>query len=103
MGKNSTIKTIGKIIGGITAHKILVKYTNNPESIHHIDSEIENYRGNLFDIINEFNWNDYGKEKIKVESLKSLKKEFKKPHFIDVKFPTNEMDIILSQTIKDFF
>lgn len=103
MGKNSTIKTIGRIIGGITAHKILVKYTNKPESIHHMNSEIENYRGNLFDIMNEFNWNSKNKERIKEEALKSLKKEIRQPHFSDVKFPLGEINSLLSQTIKEFF
>jgi len=51
MGKNRTIKILGNIMGNLVVHKILVKYTNKPESINHLKSEIEAYRDNSLEII----------------------------------------------------
>ena len=101
MGKNTIIKTIADLIGGMTAHKILIKYTNKPESIHHTKSEIDNYRGIILDYITEFNWNSDDKQEIKERALKSLKSELKKPHFKDVEFPTEEISKLLEETIKE--
>jgi len=101
MGKNRTIQIIADLIGGMVAHKILAEYTNKPESIHHMESEIENYRSNLSDYIIEFNWNDFDKSRIKQEVLKSLKSELKKPHFKDVKFPAKEVDKLIEEISRD--
>ena len=46
MGKNRIIKILGNIIGNIAVHKILVKYTNKPESINHLSEEVATYRDN---------------------------------------------------------
>lgn len=62
MGKNRVIKILGGIIGGMVAHKILLKYTNKPESVNHLQSEVSNYRDNALDIANEFNWNEEDKK-----------------------------------------
>jgi hypothetical protein len=103
MGKNSTIKTIADLIAGMVAHRILIKYTNKPESIHHMESEINNYRGTISNFMTEFNWNSDDKKKILEESKKSLEKELKKPHFNDVIFPAMEKDKILDEIIREMF
>jgi len=72
MGKDRVIKLIANLIGKSTAHKILVKYTNMPESINHMLSEIDNYRGQLSEYIIQYNWNIYDKQKIIKEAEKSL-------------------------------
>ena len=51
MGKDRTIKLVANLIGKSTAHKILINYTNMPESINHMSSEIDNYRGQLSEYI----------------------------------------------------
>ena len=48
MGKNKLIKSLGKRIGNIVIHKILMKYTNKPESFKIIDNRWPNYL--LFDM-----------------------------------------------------
>lgn len=103
MGKDRVIKIIGKLIAGMTAHKILTKYTNKKESIHHMESEIINYRGQLIDFISEYHWNEKDKELIKQEAKKRIKLELEKPHFKGVSFPQNEVDKFLNQSIKEFF
>lgn len=101
MGKSRVIKIIGRIIAGLVAHKILEKYTNRKESLNHLRSEIDNYRNNLSEFINEFNWNSEDRQRIKEESLKDIILELKKPHFKDVKFPENEAERLIEETLID--
>jgi len=103
MGKNRTIKTIADLIAGMITHRILTKYTNKPESIHHMESEINNYREIMMGFMSEFNWNNEDRKKILEESKKSMEKELKKPHFSDVKFPSWEKEKILEEIMKEMF
>lgn len=103
MGKDRAIKIIANLIAGMAAHRILFKYTNRPESINHIESEIENYRGTISDYLTEFNWNSYDKERIKREAKRNLRKELKETHFKDVSFSSNEISKMLNETIQKFF
>lgn len=77
MGKDRTIKIIGGLIAGMVAHKILEKYTNRKESLNHLRSEVDNYRDNLGEFINEYNWNDEDKQGIREESLKDITLDIK--------------------------
>ena len=103
MGKDRIIRLIANLIGKTAAHKILVKYTNMPNSINHISSEIDNYRAMLSEYLTQYNWNSYDRENIKKESEKSLAKELKQNHFEDVAFPSSEKSKILDETILNFF
>lgn len=58
MGKDRVIKSLGKNIGSLVVHKLLIKYTNNPETLNHLKHEVINYRENTFEISKEFNWNE---------------------------------------------
>ena len=99
MGKSRVIKILGNIIGNVVVHKILVKYTNKPESVHHLDEEIGTYRDNALEMAQEFNWNEKDKNKIKQETLKNFNKRIKK--YKDVKFPILEVNKLIDETIKD--
>lgn len=103
MGKSRTIKIIAGLVAGMASHKILCKYTNKPESINHMQSEIDNYRVNISEEIIEFNWNEKDKEKIKEESRKILEKKLKEDHFNDVSFPKNQAKIFLDETLNEVF
>lgn len=85
----------------MTAHKILEKYTNKTESLNHLRAEIDNYRENIFSFINESNWNEDDKIRIKQEALKSLKSELKERHFNNVKFPENEPEKLIDEVLKE--
>jgi len=98
MGKNRIIKILGNVAGNITVHKILLKYTNKPESVNHLKSEIETYRDNSLEIAGEFNWNREDKEKIKSEALKKFNKDIKK-YYSDVIFPPNEPKKLIEKTL----
>ena len=99
MGKNRIIKILGNIAGNVAVHKILVKHTNKPESVHHLAEEIGTYRDNALEIAQEFNWNEEDKDKIRQEALKNFNKRIKK--YKDVKFPILEVNKIIDETIKD--
>ena len=101
MGKNRVIKIIGRLIAGMVAHKLLEKYTNREESLNHLRAEVGNYRNNLSEFINEFNWNESDKKKIKHEASKYIIIELKKPHFKDVKFPKAGINRLIEETLID--
>lgn len=101
MGKSRVIKIIGGIIAGMVAHKILEEHTNREESLNHLRAEVENYRINLSEFVNEFNWNEGDKQEIKKEASKDIILEFKKPHFKDVKFPKEKSEKLIEEIIKE--
>ena len=74
-------------------------YTNNPKSVHHLTAEVGTYRDNAIEIAQEFNWNEEDKQRIKQEAIKEFGKRITK--YSDVKFPTEESDKILDETIKE--
>lgn len=99
MGKNRIIKILGNILGNVIVHKVLIKYTNKPESIHYLSEEIGTYRDNVLEIAQEFNWSEKDETKIKQEILKNFNKRIKK--YKDVKFPISELNKIIDETIKE--
>ncbi len=99
MGKNRIIKILGNILGNVIVHKVLIKYTNKPESIHYLSEEIGTYRENVLEIAQEFNWSEKDENKIKQEILKNFNKRIKK--YKDVKFPISELNKIIDETIKE--
>lgn len=100
MGKNRVIKSMGKIIGNITVHKIVAKYTNIPDSPGHLSSEVVEYRDNALKISKEFNWNSQDKEEIKSEAIRNFQNKMK-VKYSDVNFPEEEAEKLLEETIKE--
>jgi hypothetical protein len=101
MGKNRTIQSLGKVIGNIVVHKIILEYGNKPESRSHISSEIIAYGDNALEIAGEFNWNDSDKIMIKQEILKEFHKKMQ-TKYSDIKFPAAVVDEIVGETLKEF-
>jgi len=100
MGKKSAINGLSKIIANITIHKILLKYTNKPESINHLYYEVIEYRDTAISKAEEFNWSRLDKENIKAKALKNFKKKITRK-YKDVKFPIKEAIRLLNQTIEE--
>jgi|SRR3989338_7102064 len=100
MGKNEIIKSLSKVIANISLHKLIVIHTKKPESIHFLESEIVEYRNVAQTKAQEFNWNDYEKEKIQTLSLKILLK-LKKKKYTDIEFSIKEAEKIILETIED--
>ncbi len=90
---------MGKIIGNIVVHKILVNHTNRPESLHHLRSEVNTYRDNVFGIAQEYNWNESDKNKIKEESSKEFKNRMQR--YPDVKYALKEANKLIDETINE--
>ena len=61
MGKNKIIKSLGKVIGNVAMHKLLLIYTSKPESKSYLKSEIMEYSADAFEKAQEFNWNENDK------------------------------------------
>ncbi|MCX6748401.1 MAG: hypothetical protein NT076_02250 [Candidatus Pacearchaeota archaeon] len=99
MEKNRIIKILGNIIGNVVVHKILVRYTNKPESVSHLTEEIGTYRDNALEIAQEFNWSEKDKIKIKQESSKNFDNRIKK--YPDVEFPKSEVSRLIDETSKE--
>ena len=72
MGKNSVIKTLGKRIGNVVLHRLLIEYTTRPESIHHLQSEEKTYRDQAVIDSREYNWNEGDKELLKEKSIEFI-------------------------------
>ncbi len=100
MGKKSVIKSLWNVLGNIITHKILERYTNKPESLHHLKSEIIAYSDNASDLAKQFNWNDSEVEEIKLGTLSNFERNMKK-YYPDVKFPIQEAEQLISETIDE--
>lgn len=100
MGKNRTINILGNILGNIVLHKILVRYTNKLESLHHLKSEVEAYMNNALEQASEFNWNDSDIEEIRLEALTNFKRDIEK-YYPDVKFPIDEAEKLIEEILDE--
>ena len=100
MGKNEVIKSLSKVIANISLHKLIVIHTKKPESIHFLESEIIEYRSVALAKAQEFNWNNYEKEKMKELSLKILL-NMREKKYPDIEFSVKEAETIISKTIED--
>jgi|SRR3989344_1655638 len=98
MGKNSVVKTLGKRVGNVILHSLLVKYTNRPESINHLQHEEATYRDAAIKEAKKYNWNEEDKQLIKnlaIEFIKN-KKDIKYP---DVNFSIDEANKLIEEEI----
>jgi len=100
MGKNRVIKSLGKNIGKLVVHKILEKYTNNPEAIEHLKHEIIAYKENTKEIAEEFNWSEKDKGEIALEAMDEFEKEMRRD-YPDVKFPVDEAEKLIEKTLNE--
>lgn len=100
MGKDRVIKSLGNAIGNVVVHRILVKYTNKTESIHHLQGEVDAYRDNAIEISKEFNWNNDDKKEIKSRVLRKFKNDMNE-YYNDVKFPMDDAHQMIEDTLKE--
>ena len=100
MGKKNLIKSLGKVIANISVHEILFRYTNKPESINFLASEISEYRDTASQIASEYNWNSSDLLQIKEIAIKNITKTMSE-NYPDVIFPKEEISKIIKKAIKD--
>ncbi|OGJ20408.1 hypothetical protein A3K73_00145 [Candidatus Pacearchaeota archaeon RBG_13_36_9] len=100
MGKNKAIKSLGNILSNLAIHKILVRYTNKPESLHHLESEIIAYIDTAWEQAGEFNWSDSDVEEIRSEVLTDFKRDIKR-YYPDVRFTMEEAETIVEELLEE--
>jgi hypothetical protein len=100
MGKDRSIKILGNVVGNLALHKILIRHTNKPESLGHLEREVEAYRDNALEMGSESNWNDSDLARIKSEALANFKKDIKK-YYPDVKFPIDEPEELINEILRE--
>jgi len=74
MGKNSAIKSLGKCIGNVAMHELLLKHTNIPESKKHINDEIRDYGADVAKKAKQYTWNSEEKATIEDKAHKRVKR-----------------------------
>ena len=99
MGKDGVIKTLGKGIGNVVLHSLLVKHTNRPESINHLQNEESEYRDNVIKKAKIYNWNEADKEEMNKIAIKFILDK-KEQRYIDVDFTLDEINKLVSAEIE---
>ncbi|MEK6859508.1 MAG: hypothetical protein AABX54_01710 [Nanoarchaeota archaeon] len=100
MGKNKAIQSLGKVIGNVVVHKVVLKYGKKMESENHTSSEIVAYRNTAISIGMEFNWNDNDKIEIRKEVHDFFIKKMNEK-YSHIKYPGKEAENIINETIKE--
>ncbi|MEK6927002.1 MAG: hypothetical protein AABX11_01080 [Nanoarchaeota archaeon] len=98
MGKNSVIKNLGKRIGNVVLHKLLIKHTNRPESTSHLQNEEIEYRDSAMKDAKSYHWNEEDKQIMKLQALEFIEKKKDKKYF-DVIFSLNEAEKFVDEEI----
>ncbi len=99
MGKNSIIKSLGKIIGNIAMHKLILENTKKPESKSYLKNEILEYSADALEKSQEFNWNDNDKLEIKEKSVirvKNLSNYYK-----DIRFSESDIEYFVDEIMRE--
>lgn len=99
MGKNRIVKSLGRCIGNVALHKILVKHTNKSESKNHLESEVIEYGFNAFEKAQIFSWNENDKIKIKEFAIKRIRNLIK--NYPDVSFNDKLIEKIINEIMSD--
>lgn len=100
MGKNSVVKTLGKRIGNVVLHRLLVKYTNKPESKSHLQKEEAEYRDAAVKDAKKYNWNEEDKQKLKAIAIEFVKDKKDKKYY-DIDIPLEEAEKLIEEEIID--
>ena len=99
MSKKNKLNNLATFIGLRAAHEILIKVTNKPESIPHLEQEADSYSDLSFDLA-KGNWNNRDIERIKELAKKKCNKKLEKYKDIgSEKF--NEVESTILNIIQD--
>ena len=98
MGKNSVIRTLGKRIGNIVLHKLLVGHTNKPESRVYLQNEELEYRAAAVKEAKKYNWSEDDKYILKNDAIEYIKSK-KNKKYEDVIFSFEEAEKLIAEEI----
>ena len=99
MGKNKVVRSLGKIIGNVAMHKILLNHTNKPESKNHLSHEVIEYSADAYEKTLLFNWNE--KDKIEIKKIAMSRVRNLSKNYPDVVFDEKEVIIFIEETIDE--
>jgi len=100
MGKNRTRESLIRELTNIVMHKLIAKYTNRPETVHFLESEIIEYRSKAEKTLEKYNWNADDKGYIEKKALKMIKEKLA-TKYPDVRYSEQDAISKLRETIKD--
>jgi hypothetical protein len=101
MGKNSVLNSLGRCVGNVAFHKMLLICTNKPESKKHLSDEIRDYGENVNEKAAEFVWNEEEKLEIKDKAVKRVISLIQ--NYPDVVFDKSKIEIFVEETMKESF
>ncbi len=84
MGKNSVMNSLGKCIGNVALHKIILEHTIKPESKKHLSYEI---------------WSEFDKEEIKDKAIRRIKNII--TNYPDLKYEDEEAIQFIKETMDE--
>ena len=99
MGKNRVIKSLGRCVGNVALHKILVEHTNKPESKNHLESEVVEYGADAFEKAQMFNWNENDKEKVREFAIRRTHNLIE--NYPDVSFDDEAIEKMVDEAMDD--
>ncbi len=99
MGKHRVIKSLGRCIGNVALHKLLLVHTKKPESKNYLGSEIVEYGADAFEKAQLFNWNERDKEEIKRLALQRVRRLLE--NYSDIEPIEGEVEKAIKETIED--
>lgn len=99
MGKKDIIRSLGRCIGNVVLHKIVLRHTKKPESIKHLKDEIIDYSADAFEKAQLYSWNQGEKEEIKKKSIIRIKNIITR--YPDMKFDEQEANDFVEETMKE--
>jgi len=101
MGKNSSIKSLGKCIGNVVFHELLLRHTKFPESKKHIIDEIKDYGFDVNLKAKEYNWTEEEKAEIENKAFNRVINRTK--NYPDLEYEESEIRDLLSKEMKKIF
>ena len=101
MGKNSAIKSLGKCIGNIVLHKLLLNHTNRPESKNHLMGEVNDYGADAKEKAQEHSWTDEEKAEIEDKAFRRVKNIVEK--YPDLEYEESEINSLILETMGGLF
>ena len=81
-------------------HKLLIIYTNKPESKGHLQNEEITYRDEAIKESKKYNWNEKDKEELKLIAIAFIKNK-KENKYADVKFSISETEKLVTEEIEN--
>ena len=99
MSKKEKLENLAIFIGLRAAHEILIKLTNKPESIAHLEQEADTYTDLSFDLA-KGNWNKEDINRIKMLAEKKCNKKLKSYKDINNK-KYDEVQKVIKNTMLD--